>query len=219
MACGYERVASVYDALADFYSLGAIRRTQGSATSWIREADRVLLAGSGTAVELELCSVPGVSWTVLDSSRAMIARARRRTLRFGQSAEFVEMSLEDYATRAKFDVVLAPFFLNVFPTSEVPAALSRLTQTLRPGGTLVVADFACGGPPVLQLIRQLYYLPPLLLFRVLTGNPWHELYDYARIVSAAALPLQLMERRRIPVLGVPLFETSTFRALPHGVSS
>lgn len=212
MALGYERVARVYDGLGRLYSLGAILRTQISATEWVREGDRVLLAGSGTAPELEGCATPGVSWTVLDASAAMLDLARRRRLPTGQRAEFVHSALETYSSDSHFDLVLAPFFLNVFPSPRVPEILTYLARKLRPGGRLVVADFASGGSWGLNLVRRLYYLPPLVLFWLLARNPWHELYDYAQIADAARVPLRLTERRAISVLGVPLFETLTFTA-------
>ena len=46
-----------------------------------------------------------------------------------------------------------------------------------------------------------------LLFHLLTGNPWHDLYDYEEVVQRHNLPLDLESRRLERAYGLPLFET------------
>jgi len=197
----YGRVASVYDLLSWIYTGGQIARLKQSQTARFAPGARVLYAGVGTGEELLSALAAGAHPTALDASPAMLERAEGR---LGARAREVRLCCDDvfaHAAPEPYDVVVANFFLNVFSESELPRAARRLTELVRPGGSLLVGDFA---PPVAsrleRALQRAYYWPPLALFRLLTKNPWHPLYDYRP--EFARLGLELVGHERVRIFGI-----------------
>jgi demethylmenaquinone methyltransferase/2-methoxy-6-polyprenyl-1,4-benzoquinol methylase len=171
----------------------------------------VLYAGAGTGHECLFAAERGVEVTVADTSGKMLAVCQKRFRRAGAFARFLQadaLSLEE----ARFDVVVAPFFLNVFASCDVPGAMASLAKLVRPGGSLIAVDFrAPSQNAALRVLQKAYYLAPLALFGLLTKNPWHPLYDYETIAQSAGLPLTLEARKETKAFGLPLFETLVWR--------
>lgn len=205
----YNRIAPLYDRLSALYSAGAMARSKRVHLRWLKMGQRVLYVGAGTAEECTYASALGTHVTICDSSSQMIARARRRLDKEHLLAEF---QLGDARSLSgEFDVVVAPYFLNVFNRAEVGPAIAALANNLSSGGSLVVVDFR--GPTgrwFFRLLQRLYYVLPQLLFLILTRNPWHELYDYPKLVLSAAPGLALREQLTTRVFGLPLLETIRF---------
>lgn len=204
-------MAHVYDLLAWLYSGGQIGALKRQQTRLLESGARVLYAGAGTGGELGSALARGCRPHALDSSKAMLAQARRG---LGAQAEHVVFCCEDvFAHRPDqpYDTVVANFFLNVFSEARLPRVLVRLNELLRPGGELLVGDFA---PPVAgrleRALQSLYYLPPLYLFRLLTRNPYHPLYDYRPIAETCGFRFRGQQTRRIFGLGPAWLSTLRF---------
>jgi len=172
---------------------------------------RVLYAGVGTGEELLSALAAGARPTALDASPAMLERAQTR---LGPRAREVQFCCEDvfaHAAAQPYDTVVANFFLNVFAESLLPRVTRRLTELVCPGGSLLIGDFA---PPVAnrlaRALQRAYYWPPLALFRLLTNNPWHPLYDYRPEVERLGLELVAHHRVRIFGLGPRWLSTLCF---------
>ncbi len=214
----YQRVASWYDGLGELYSGGAIRRAKLAHLEWVRSGDEVLYAGAGTGLEAVAAREAGARVTLLDTSPAMLSQARLRFEARGlpvvaPEVELRQESLESHLRARPYDVVVASFFLNVYAKDALPAALARLASLVRPNGHLVIVDFAPPSPRwTLRAVQQAYYVPPLLLFGALVGNPWHPLYDYARALGETDRFWGVPERRTVHAFGLPLFEATAFRS-------
>lgn len=214
MTRSYDSLAFVYDLLGELYSLGAIRRTKVLAARSARAPSRVLIAGSGTAHEAPVLVDRGSEVTLLDPSGPMLDRARHR-LREAmrerpEAVHFVQQTWHQYRPEGTFDAVFAPFFLNIFAKDELPSVLGRLPTMLSAGGRFIVADFARPRAGWLGALQRLYYLPPLGLFSALGAASWHELYDYSLELARAGLPFVEVERTAVLLLGVPLYEVTTY---------
>jgi demethylmenaquinone methyltransferase/2-methoxy-6-polyprenyl-1,4-benzoquinol methylase len=216
----YGRVAGVYDALGTLYSAGAIRRAKLEAVRSLEPGARVLFAGAGTGEEALAAKKRGAQVTLLDSSEAMLAVAKRRfdaDRASGPEASFVHESLEHHRPDAPYDVVVASFFLNVFSERSLPGAVRHLAALVRAGGRLVVVDFAAPkAPRALSALQRAYYLPPLALFGVVTKNPWHPLYDYAVVVREAAPSFVGPVEVPVRAFGLPLFEVLSWQRPADG---
>ena len=207
----YGRVASVYDLLSWVYTGGQIARLKQSQAARFAPGARVLYAGVGTGEELLSALDAGARPTALDASPAMLERAKSR---LGARASEVRFCSEDvfaHTAPEPYDIVVANFFLNVFAESLLPRISRRLTELVRPGGSLLVGDFA---PPVdsrlERALQRAYYWPPLALFRLLTRNPWHALYDYRPVVEGLGLRLVAHDRVRIFGIGPSWLSTLSF---------
>jgi len=204
-------VASVYDLLSWIYTGGQIARLKRAQALRLAPRTRVLYAGVGTGEELANALVAGAQPTALDASPAMLARARAR---LGASAREVRFCCEDvfaHSAPEPYDTVVANFFLNVFAESVLPRVVRCMAELVRPGGTFVIGDFA---PPVAgafeRALQRAYYSAPVVLFRLLTQNPWHPLYDYRPLVEREGFSLIAHDRVRIFGVGPSWLSTLTF---------
>lgn len=204
-------MARVYDLLSWIYTGGQIARLKRGQTAGFAPGARVLYAGVGTGEELMSALDAGALPTALDSSSAMLARARTRV---GPRARDVRFCCEDvFAHEAPepYDTVVANFFLNVFAEAVLPQVVDRLLQLLRPGGKLLIGDFAPPVPhPVERALQRAYYWPPLVLFRLLTRNPWHPLYDYRPLCLRSGFIELAHDRLRIFGVGPRWLSTLSF---------
>lgn len=147
----------------------------------------------------------------------MLRRAQRRLGAAHTEVEFRCESVFEHRPRQPYDAVVANFFLNVFSPSSMPKVLRRLKSFLRSEGLLLIGDFA---PPANRwferLAQYLYYLPPLVLFRLLTKNAWHPLYDYRVVAGQLGLALVGVERVRVFRHGPSWLCTLKFSKVAHG---
>lgn len=202
----YDRTATLYDALAQAYSWGAIHRAKCHHLKHVRPGESVLYAGGGSCAEGVLAAQLGARVTVVDSSQEMLKRAAARFRRTGKRVQLLRG--DALARGESYDHVVAPFFLNVFGDDEVAEGLARLGERVSAGGMLTVVDFrAPSGAAPFRLLQRIHYLPPLVLFALWTGTPWHPLYDYPALFSESRLQGTLVERQCSRVLGLPLYES------------
>jgi len=204
-------VARVYDLLSWIYTGGQIARLKRRQASHLTTGARVLYVGVGTGEELTSALAAGARPTALDASPAMLERARARLGARGEEVAFCCEDLFAHAAPQPYDTVVANFFLNVFAESVLPRAVERLSELVRPGGMLLVGDFA---PPVASVwesaLQRAYYWPPLALFGWLTRNPWHPLYDYRPLAERSGFTLLGHEHVRIFGVGPSWLSTLSF---------
>lgn len=193
----YETVAPFYDALAQIYSGGTIGASREWVAAQLTVDDHVLFAGCGSARDAVLAVRRGACATVVDSSPAMLSRARGKFLTNGLQAEILCADFLDMPGQGEFDAVVASFFLNVFDEEVLQDVLSRLLSHLRPHGRLIIADFAALHSTQWVRAQQLYHDLPMHLFHRLTGSTIHPVHDYratlaqmqAQVVLSAAFNL------------------------------
>lgn len=129
----WDRVAAVYERLANSWPLGAMRR-RAVALLEPRGGGRYLLAGCGPALERGFfpsdCVVIG-----LDLAPAMLRRAAPR-LRPGAGVRGDAQRLP--FADGSFDGVVLAFICAVAPDGA--AVLSEALRVTRPGGRVIVAD-------------------------------------------------------------------------------
>ena len=141
------RWARAYDRLLAVLTLGreAALRREIVARAALRPGERVLDIGCGTgtlaiaAAETQpACEVLGI-----DPASAMVARAREKARATGVTARFEVGAIEKLpADDASFDVVLSSLMLHHVPEESRVEGLREVRRVLRPGGRLVLVDFA-----------------------------------------------------------------------------
>jgi demethylmenaquinone methyltransferase/2-methoxy-6-polyprenyl-1,4-benzoquinol methylase len=187
----YDRIARWYGLLSHLYSLGQIRACKRSQTLAIAPGDRVLYTGAGGGEDALMAARIGAQVTVLDLSPRMVALAGARFREAGLAVELLCGDVLEHGREGWYDVVVSNFFLNVFAEPVMEAVLRHLVRRLRPGGRLLIADFApCGRNPALNLLRRAYFGLAVLTFRLVAGNALHPLYDYRRLFPGAGLRLE-----------------------------
>lgn len=139
----WDRIARRYAArpVAD---LPAYERTLERTRAWLNETDAVLEIGCGTGSTALLHASFVRHITGADIAPEMIAIANEKLADGGPAnADFVAATLEDERFRAgTYDAVLAFNLLHL--VADLPAALARIRELLKPGG-LLVAKTPCVG--------------------------------------------------------------------------
>ena len=165
----------LYDLLAWVFTRGRERafRKRLLNLAGVRAREMVLDVGCGTgtlaiaAKERVGCcgSVAGI-----DASDQMIGRARRKAERTGARVEFQSAAIETLPfPDASFDVVLSTLMLHHLPQRLREAGLREVRRVLKPGGRVLIVDFAPSQKPEGFLGRlhrhgnvKFEDLPPLL---------------------------------------------------------
>lgn len=181
----YRHVARVYDLLATAYSLGAIDRAKAAHHAIIKPGDQVLYAGAGRGKEVAPACQLGAGVTCVEPCPAMATRLHRSLSEAGDGFTLVPQPIQSVFAEPRYDVVVAHFFLNVFDQAAMPGVLTNLCRFVKPGGHLVIADFAPSGLQtngLARLMRAAYYRPLNLAGWLLRICALHPVYDYEPIV-------------------------------------
>ncbi len=193
----FSHSARFYDPVNTIMSVGQVGRWRDEtiALAAPAPADRVLdaFSGPGGLAERALGMLGSEGELVLaDLSPVMLHAARHRLAPrsrnprrpYPRIAYVTGDILGDDLGLGTFDVVLLGWGLRYVP--DIPAALARLADLLRPGGRLAILEFTEPAPRNWALPAQLYFR--LILPRL---GSWlardRELYDYLRASSETFL--------------------------------
>lgn len=207
----YDWVAWAYDEVAAVYSLGRIRRANAQHLQHVKSGDRVLYAGVGRGAQVSAALDRGARVTALDLAPAMLRRLAKSLASRASDVELIEGDLFEHRVANRgpnsdaeghYDLVVAPFVLNVFDRPTMRLALTHLAALVRPGGQICISDFA---PPdggiVAEWFCRAYYAPVAICARVVGLAALHPIYDYAPILDR--LGFQQVERHGFPLLRSP----------------
>ncbi len=132
----YARLAAVYDEIVvDPCHQVWASHLHDLWTSDPTEVHSVLDLGCGTGLMAAALTAYGYRVTGVDSSPAMLARARRL---LGPEAALVQRTMPDLGVDGVFDAAISTFdTLNYLTASEFSEAVAAAARRLRPGGWLV----------------------------------------------------------------------------------
>lgn len=137
-ADAYHLASRWYDWLIEPLLAGA--KEQALAAFALTSRMAVLDVGCGTGAMLERFGRSGCELFGLDASPGMLARARQR---LGSRAELRPGSADELPFEdARFDLVSFTMVLHELPLSVRTAAVREALRVLRPGGRLLVLDYA-----------------------------------------------------------------------------
>ena len=171
------RQAAAFDVIGAQYD-DAFPHKSGQiiATQWLVDrlspSSRVLDVGCGTGVPTaSMLAEAGMELTGIDVSAEMLRLARSNV----PTARFLSMDvLELDPTIGEFDAAVAFFSLLMLRREQIPAALRRIRDTVRPGGYLVIgmveADVDYVAVPFLGQELSVSGYPQAELNRVLTAT-------------------------------------------------
>jgi phosphatidylethanolamine/phosphatidyl-N-methylethanolamine N-methyltransferase len=186
----FDRLAPIYDMIYGALLMPgrrlAMKRMAPNA------GDRVLEVGVGTGIGLEL--YPRRARIVgIDLSAPMLRRAAARLQRIPdhapvdlQQMDATKMEFEDHT----FDVVYAPYVLNVVP--DPLAVALEMRRVCRPGGRIVLLNHFRSEPRLLARLDD-----AVSLFSGLMGTRWNLPLD----PLVAGVPLYPISSERVNVLG------------------
>ncbi len=140
----YRWLSRCYDLLV--FSLGRLRR-QAVRAADLGDGARVLDVATGTGAQGFAFAGRAAEVVGVDLSPAMLRVARRKKAKDGfANVTFVEADATELPfPDASFDAACISFALHEMPMSVRERALGEMTRVTRPGGTIVVVDYALPG--------------------------------------------------------------------------
>ena len=171
------RWAAQYDLLVWFLTLGRERqfREKLLRPALLRAGEAVLDVGCGTgtlALAAKRAVGPAGAVHGIDPSAEMIARARAKAAKAGAGITFETGVAESLPfEEGRFDVVTSTVMLHHLRRATREAAVAEMRRVLKPGGRLLVVDFAGarnGKGPLIHFHRQ-GHVEPGALERLVTG--------------------------------------------------
>lgn len=198
-AHSYAAVAAVYDELATLYSLGAIDRSKRAGLEGLSSGERVLFAGVGRGSDALAAARRGCRVTAVELARVMLARFRASLASAALEAQTIEGDVADHRPAEPYDAIVAHYFLNLWDAPLAGAMLAHLRTCLRPGGRIVVADFARPSDGLAgRCLANAYYQPIDWIAWVFGFCALHPILDYGVLLPAAGF--RIASERRFPVL-------------------
>jgi demethylphylloquinol methyltransferase len=206
----YDRVSSKYDRTIAVATGGQNLATRLAQLDEMRPGDRVLYVGVGSCEDAIEAARMGARVTCLDLSAAMIEKGRERFERANLSGEFVCADIMQYTPEQPFDAVTCNFFLNIFTRPVMERVLERAAALVRPGGKLLIADFA---PPQGNLLQRgahrIFYKASNVIYWSVGLCPLHPIYIYSDYYSKLGLRIESTRRFRLFLKGPWVFQTTT----------
>jgi tRNA (cmo5U34)-methyltransferase len=137
----FDPIAGFYDALADTFFLGQIFKAQTHYLNRIKPGAKVLILGGGTGRILVplFRQQPSAKVWYVEASAEMLKRSRDQ-LTGREEVVFIhgtEAGLPDQ----RFDVIILPFFLDMFEEPDLSHLCFKLLRNSKNGALWLVSDF------------------------------------------------------------------------------
>jgi demethylphylloquinol methyltransferase len=193
-ATSYNGIAWVYEWLGQLYSGGKIYQAKASQIGQMQRGDSVLYVGVGPGEDAILAGKHGSKVTCIDIAPKMLRQVEARFKAAGLPAEFICDDVLAHNPPGRYDIVVVNFFLNVFAENGMQAMLSHLATLVKPGGKLLISDFAAPHGKRFGRTVQAWYWGVTNLFYYLLGLcAWHPIYNYPRYFDRAGLRLSQIQ--------------------------
>ncbi len=158
----FNRVARPYDFISRLVFGNALVESQVSLLNHIPENSNILIVGGGTGWILDEISKihnTGLNIVYVEASANMISLSRKRNVA-ENTVLFIHQNIETYHSRTLFDIVITPFFFDLFTKSDVSKLFLHIHKILKTNGLWLYTDFI---PPEYQtrfwqkmLIKSMY---------------------------------------------------------------
>lgn len=143
MDTDFDKVARPYDFISRLVFGDALVKAQISLLPQILPDSRILIVGGGTGWILEEITkihASGLEIIYVESSSKMIELSKKRT--YGQNeVYFVTSTIENYCSENHFDVIITPFFFDLFQEEKIKTLFSGLNEKLKKDGLWLYTDF------------------------------------------------------------------------------
>ncbi|MBJ6116965.1 methyltransferase domain-containing protein [Pontibacter sp. BT310] len=177
---GFDRVASFYDPLAKLVFGSSLQNAQRCLLPFIPSGATILIIGGGSGWLLQqvLEHTSPERIVYLEASEKMLQLAQQQ-IPAPTIVEFRHGTDSDLHPHERFDIIITPFLLDLFPDERLSRLMQRLYSVLNPGGLWLFADFW----PVQQkplLWQKLLAKSMYLFFGLLSDVQGRKLPDYSR---------------------------------------
>jgi demethylphylloquinol methyltransferase len=188
----YKWMGHIYDLLGDFYSGKQITYCKEVMINRIQTGEEVLFAGVGHGKEAIKAAESGAKVTVVDLSETMLSKFNKGIdpRRIQYPIRQIHDNIFNIPVDKKYDYVFANFFLNVFKREPMDRVVKHLVDLTKPGGHVVVGDFAFpNGGFFSKSFQRLYWYIGVTPFFLITNNAFHNIYNYPEYLKKNGLKI------------------------------
>ncbi len=192
----YKWMGHIYDILGDLYSGRQITYCKEAMISRIQPGEEVLFAGVGHGKEAVKAAENGARVTVVDLSETMLSKFNKklRPDRIAYPVRQIHDNIFNVSGDKKYDYVFANFFLNVFKRDPMNRVVKHLADLTKPGGYMVVGDFAYpNGNFWARVFQRIYWYIGVTPFFLVTGNAFHNIYNYPEYLKKNGLEIVFIQ--------------------------
>ena len=176
MANGYDRLSRVYDLLVNIVFGRSMKRAQFHFLSQIPPNSRILLIGGGTGWLLKevLLRTQPKQVTNVESSLKMTALSQKAVSEVSPDlcdrVEFVTDEFEVFTPASAYDVVLTPFFLDLFPEPTLVPVMEKIKGHMNHDGIWIFSDFRYPKNGIKKIFGRILIRIMYLFFNVICGS-------------------------------------------------
>lgn len=204
MADKYKIIGPLYDFLSTIYSGRQIHKAKTAMNVDLQEGDKVLFAGVGHGRDAIDAAERGAQVTVVDLSATMLKNfeSNLKGKNFKHPIRTVHSDILKFDETGEYDMVVANFFLNVFPEDFMATVMQHLSTLIKAEGDFVVGDFHLPkGNVFTRAFQNLYWYIAVGIFTIFANNAFHKIYDYPKHLEA--LGFKVEKTQAFNVLMVP----------------
>jgi cyclopropane fatty-acyl-phospholipid synthase-like methyltransferase len=188
MKDGYKLMGFQYEFTGILYSLGQIPKCKVAMLDHLNPDNKLLIAGVGHGVEAIAAARKGVSVTAVDISKTMLKYMQKKIdkAKLNKPIEIINNDILQVKYNAEFDMVIANYFLNVFPREKMLQILTHLTTFVKPGGYMVIGDFRLphDGGLFYKAFQNIYWYMAAIIYWLTADNAVHPIYDYPNLLKS-----------------------------------
>jgi demethylphylloquinol methyltransferase len=204
MKDGYWLMGFQYEFTGILYSLGQIPKCKVAMLDQLKPEDKLLIAGVGHGIEAVAAARKGVSVTAVDISKTMLKYFQKKIdkANLNKPIQIINNDILQVKYAPEFDMVIANYFLNVFPREKMLQILTHLTTFVKPGGYMVIGDFALpqNGGVFYKAFQNIYWYFAAILYWLTADNAVHPIYDYPNLLKS--LGFEIDEIKKFKMLGM-----------------
>jgi tRNA (cmo5U34)-methyltransferase len=192
---GFDFIAPAYDALSFLFFGSTLRKAQLPFLAEIPAGAKILLIGGGTGWLLKEITrrVPVGDILYLEASGKMLQLSQHK-LKNASPSHRVEFRLgteKNLEPREKFDFIISPFILDLYPPQELGKLCQTLYDHLNPTGKWQVTDFVIpNGRGFWPVTQKLFMEMMYIFFRVVSQVKAKKLPDWEKSITTNGLAPQ-----------------------------
>ncbi len=188
MKDGYKLMGFQYEFTGILYSLGQIPKCKVAMLDSLSPDNKLLIAGVGHGIEAIAAARKGVNVTAVDISKTMLKYMQKKIdkAKLNKPIEIINNDILQVKYTAEFDMVIANYFLNVFPKEKMLQILTHLTTFVKPGGYMVIGDFRLphDGGLFYKAFQNIYWYMAAIIYWLTADNAVHPIYDYPNLLKS-----------------------------------
>lgn len=134
----FDQIARCYDSIVHLVFGAQLINATSRYFPEIDHSDQILIVGGGSGKLLHHLPARAMI-DYLELSIQMIRLTKKQGI---SGINYIHSNIESYTIEKKYDVIILPFFLDLFPEKKIALLLNKLSENLQSKGRLYISDFA-----------------------------------------------------------------------------